>query len=259
MLQGENRAGKGQNCVAALGDLGNSIINGAAGALGNIVPGKMETNKKKDLITQLATQMKIEPEVAFAFAKVESGGALGRSSYVNGKVIIRFEENHMFVDIEKGNIKQFGLDVGKFPFYSSNRQEMTNKWFELGKQYGWSKKHDQDGDYKALSYLVSISEQFAYQCISTGTFQIMGVNYRMFGYQNAKQMYESFASSEEMQIRGFFTFVSKKGGGKCLAALQQKDFKTAAGYYNGFSTTQQDKYASKLQSNYEQYKNQGIA
>lgn len=256
--------GIGRDCVTALKDVVQSGKGVDTAKLGAVSAGSLQEDKKKSLISQLARQVGIEPEVALAFARVESGGALDRGSYKDGKVIIRFEDNHMFALLSnpkrKNEVEKYGVSLTDFPFYSLNRKEMEEKWWDLGRQIGWSKssRSNINNEYAMLNYIKKINEQFAYDTVSSGMFQVMGANCNALGYESPKQMYESFSASEEMQIRGFFTFIVKAKRG-CIDALKNKDFYTAAGLYNGKSSSQQPVYAQKLEGAYNYYKTQGIA
>jgi hypothetical protein len=132
---------------------------------------------------------------------------------------------------------------------------MKKKWEDMGLQNGWSHK-SQDGEYKALEYAIQINEEMAYQSISMGAFQVMGYYNKMMGFNSSKQLFQALSSSEELQVRIFFIYATKRS--VMLQALKDKNYLKAAQLYNGYSS-QAPLYASKIENHYNQYKRQGVA
>lgn len=239
----------GDNCVMALGDLLNNQGENLdmAARLGNNFPGSLNKDRKKKLIEELSVQLGLEPEIAAAFARIESGGRSGFSS--DGRVIIKFEP-HVFVNYAKS----FKVLHSLIPWSNNATSHMIQKWEDLGKIEGWSYYSNQEGQYKALRYAIKIHEELAYYSISSGMFQIMGFNHRKMGYSTAKNLFLGFQGSEELQLRSFFTFVTKTSG--LLAALKDKDYLKAARLYNGKG--KEVLYAQKIKNNYDIFKKNGI-
>ncbi|MEO5367123.1 MAG: D-alanyl-D-alanine carboxypeptidase family protein, partial [Magnetococcus sp. WYHC-3] len=237
------------NCVKQMGNIGgdNNLTTPT-----NTAPGKLASDKKKALIVELSNQLGVDPILVAAFAKVESGGGDGFDPKTK-KMIIRFEENHLFVETEK--YKSFGLSSTDIPWYDNTRAGMKAKWKQIMKENGWASR-SQANEYAMMEYSLKVNSDMTYKSVSAGQFQVMCVNYSMFGYKSAKEMFDAFAAGEENQIRGFFSFIAKKQsrGYTMLNALKAKDFLLCAQLYNGFST-QAPLYASKIEKNY----NKGMA
>lgn len=238
------------NCINSLGDTIKSGIDRLLG-INNDFPtgeGSMNDKDKKQLIEKLSVSLNIEPEVAYAFFKVESGGGGG---FCGDRPKIRFEP-HVFADPKR--IKQYGANVNDIPWFGGSASDMKKKWAAMGFKHG-SGCGNQEEEYKSLSYAIKINEQLAYAATSVGVAQILCDNYGLTGFSNPKEMFEAYSKSEEQQIIGFFKYCSKRAGGKLLQALREKDFVVAAKYYNGIGKEQL--YGSKLLSYYNSYKERG--
>lgn len=241
-------SGSNINCVTQVGTIVNSGEKESnLTGIGTNNPGILSKDKKRKLIEELAEQLGIEPELAQAFFTVESGGRSGFCD--SGLPLIRFEP-HVFADPKR--MKQFNVLSNQIPWTGNSSEERKRKWTELGKEKGWGHSSNCKGqsfEFKALEYAKTINEELAYQSISVGIAQVMGFNHNMFGFSSAKQMYQSFASSEEAQIKAFFVYVSKRQG--MLEATRSKDFMKMALLYNGKG--QEQLYASKIKNYFEQF------
>jgi len=220
-------------------------------------PGKPNTSgvlskeEKSDLIKRLSKQLGLEPEIAYAFLKVESGGRSGFCANT-GRPLIRFEP-HVFASPER--LKKWNIPESSIPWAGKTSSERKSRWEALGFKHG-SNCGTNEREYVALAAAIKIHEEHAYCSISVGAAQIMGFNYRLVGFKSAKEMFEAYCKSESEQIIGFFKFVQKRAGGKLLQALKNKDLVAAALLYNGRG--QQDLYASKIEKYYNEYKAKGL-
>lgn len=239
-----------ENCVKTLGNVVSSQEVKQVTAPQTKTKGSLDKSEKRKLIIELSREFDVEPEMVYAFFAVESGGKSGFDK-TTGKALIRFEP-HVFADPKR--MAKAGVSASRVPWAGNSSRERKEKWRALGYRHGTV--NDNTYDQIALNAALKINEELAYVSISTGAAQIMGFNHRAIGYKSAKEQYEAFAASEESQIRGFFTFVKNRGNGKMMEALKQKDFVTAALYYNGRG--KQELYGAKIKANYEKYKRTGL-
>lgn len=244
-----------ENCVKNLG----SVTAKSTGPLDSriTVPdwvrttGNLAASDRNAFIKKLSKELEIEPEMAYAFFMVESGGRPGINP-TNGKALIRFEP-HVFAHPKR--LVKYKVNPQRVPWAGKDSKERKEKWRALGFRHG-SNFQTNKYEYEALAAAIKIDEQMAYASISTGAAQIMGFNCRGIGYKTPKAQFEAFSSSEEAQIRGFFTFVQKRAGGKLLAAIKRNDFVTAALYYNGRG--KEKLYGAKIKKYYDMYKAKGL-
>jgi len=244
-----------ENCIKNLG----SVTAKSAGPLDSriTVPdwvrttGNLKANDRNTFIKKLSKELGIEPEMAYAFFMVESGGRPGINP-TNNKALIRFEP-HVFAHPKK--LAKYKVNPQRVPWAGKDSNERKAKWRALGYRHG-SNFQTNKYEYEALAAAIKIDEQLAYASISTGAAQIMGFNCKGIGYKTPKAQFEAFSSSEEAQIRGFFTFVQKRAGGKLLAAIKRNDFVTAALYYNGRG--KEKLYGAKIKKYYDLYKSKGL-
>lgn len=240
-----------ENCIGNLGNIistGNNFFIDDTNITSGNSKGMLTGEEKKLLIEQLSAQISIEPEVAYAFFQVESGGKPGFCA--NGRPLIRFEP-HVFSEPKR--MEKFGVSPSQVPWAGGNSRERREKWKRLGFQHG-STCGTNNKEYQALQYAIKINEQLAFASTSVGSAQILGFNYSLVGAKNPKDMFEQMANSEEYQIKAFFRFVQKRSG--LLEALRKRDFTMAATLYNGAG--REEIYAPRLASNYQAYKSRGI-
>lgn len=210
---------------------------------------RLTDEERISFIEILTNEFGIEVEIARAFFKIESNE---QAFCQNDNPLIRFEP-HVFADPKR--LIQFGVNAIEVPWAADTKYEMEQKWFALGFRHGTDCSTNYY-EYSNLDFACQINEELAYQSTSIGIAQIMGFNCNMVGYSTAKQMFLEFMKSEESQIKGFFKFIEKRSGGKLLEALREKDFITAARYYNGVGNEQ--KYGAKLEKYYLEYKGVSI-
>ena len=155
-------------------------------------------SKYGQLLETESKRLGITVSTCAAVLAVESSGNPFGS---DGRLIIRFED-HVFRDRS-----------GDKSFYASNG--------------------NQSNEYEVLELARQINENAAFESISMGMAQIMGFNYKLVGFDSAKEMFESFQYSDINQVIAFFRFIEFYKGGKLLTAAQTDDFSTFATYYNG--------------------------
>jgi hypothetical protein len=213
------------------------------GSIDRLMDGRMTDEERRNLISTLSAELEIEENVALAFFKVEGGGI---AFCQNGNPLIRFEP-HVFASPKR--MAQFGVKPSEVPWAADTDEERKQRWLALGFQHG-SNCSTNHYEWDNLQTAISIHEELAYQSTSIGLAQIMGFNHKSFGYSSAKKMFSTFCDNEEAQIKGFFDFVKTRENGALLTALKEKDWKTAARYYNGVG--QIDVYSEKLEKHYNQ-------
>lgn len=209
----------------------------------------MDDKDRLQLIVELSEKTGIQPELALAILRVETGGLPGFCD--NGKMLVRFEPQ-IFGDSQRQT--EYGYTA---PWSAPTTAEMKSKWELLGYSHGGTCDTNYL-DWDAFTAAQQINENGAYESTSYGMGQIMGFNYDKLGYKSAKEMYEAFSQSEEAQIRGVFSFIQSNKG--LLNAAQHNDFNTFAKYYNGEPQpcTRQSCYATKIEQYYDEYITKGL-
>jgi hypothetical protein len=88
----------------------------------------------------------------------------------------------------------------------------------------------------------AIDNEAAISSASYGTFQIMGLNYKLCGYNNVLEFYDNQFKKEVDHLRDLANFVTKRG---LLVHLQNQDWAKFAEGYNG-PAYKQNRYDEKL-------------
>lgn len=171
-------------------------------------------------IATIAAEYKLDPALAKAVLKIESGG---QAFAPDGRMIIRFE-NHIFA----GYVDRSTFDAHFRYNHASYKQHTGHQWRKDG---GWMDCHlSQEVEWNVFNYARGFSESAAIKSISMGAPQIMGFNYAQIGYEAPWAMFDAFSKSADAQVRGFFEFMSISGA---LARLQNEDLVGFAHIYNG--------------------------
>ena len=198
----------------------------------------IEEDLKKDYITdadfiKVAIDLNIELAAIKAIKEVESGG----KGMVNGVPTMLFE-GHIFWQ----QLKLRG--ISPYNHVSGNENILYPKWT---KKYYTSSNN---GEYQRLLKAIKINEEAAYASASYGLFQIMGNNYKLCGYNSAKEFYQALSKNEDNHLYAFVKFIKNRG---IDGYLRQKNWKKVAYYYNGpcYAANQ---YDLKLQNAYNRYK-----
>ena len=185
-----------------------------------------------DLI-QVAIKYNLELAVIKAIISVESNG----KSIQNGIPTMLFE-GHIFwqqLKIHK---------ISPYNYIKGNENILYQKWTK--KYYTGSN----NGEYNRLLKAININEEAAYESASYGLFQIMGYNYKICGYDSAKQFFRDLSVNEDNHLKAFIKFIEYN---KIIPYLQTKNWRKIAYLYNGPSYVQNN-YHIKLQQAYEKYK-----
>jgi hypothetical protein len=164
----------------------------------------------ESVVIETAKQYGIEPEVLMAFSQVESP----KGPYMpDGRPYILFEA-HVF----SRNCKPQGKYDDDHPTLS------TPRW--NSKLYGAGG----DWQYQRLQTAMLLDQSAALCACSWGSYQILGENWKMLGFQSVEEMVLYMVQSEANQFDCFIRFINRRG---IIAALRAKDWQTAAYKYNG--------------------------
>lgn len=189
-----------------------------------------------ETINEIAFELDIEPALIYAIVTVESDG---KFEIGDGKITVLFER-HWFYKLLK---KKYGYWFARETF--DGNPDICNP-----KSGGYGLYRDQ---YKRLAKAINIDMEVAHQSASFGAFQIMGFNYKLCGYDSAKEMSDAYHfNPENEQIRGFIEFVKNSSKGRLWEALEKRNFKEVARLYNG-SAYKKNNYDAKLQVAYLSY------
>lgn len=180
----------------------------------------------------------IEPRVAQAILKIESGG---RTHGEDGRPIIRFEA-HIFKTY-LGNDALWAEH-----FRTDSARPWVDQMWRPSPNDTWQMIHTgkQADEWATFDFAWRINAEAAAKSISMGAAQIMGFNHARIGYPSAKDMFKAFDSAS-MQTVGFINF--------CLSdpvlmdAMRRRDWRTIAARYNGTGAV--DTYAPLLEQAYK--------
>lgn len=195
---------------------------------------KMDNQKltEEDYI-DVSNQLNIPVACIKAIVEVESSGS-GFDKEGNIKLLF---EGHIFYKY----LKQNGYNADLIA--QENPDICYKKWSDRGNTYTLNQ-------FDRLKKAIKIDENIAYMSASYGLFQIMGFNYKLCGFENAKGMYQTFIVSEKNQLIGFCNFI--KSNKSMYNSLIKLDWSTFAKLYNGPSY-KQNKYDEKLKKAYDKY------
>lgn len=217
-----------------------------------------------------AENLKCEPEVLMAIAKVESGGrsAFWRLNQGDGAHIPAIlYERHYFSHLTGGKYDQDHPDISwpvgyrKKSLLGSSDQKMHDHKVEATDVYS-----DYATSYLRLVNAYRLDAEAALKSCSWGKFQIMGANFELCGVDTIKVFVGTICKSELGQIQLLSGFIQRKPQawknpknkklGKEISlwdAVKIKDWKAIAFNYNGpgYATYS---YDSQLHKAYESYK-----
>ena len=216
-------------------------VNGltADGIIGNKSWMKLiENDLKSGALTdadyiKAAVELNVEVAVLKAVKTVESGG----KAMQNGIPTMLFEGHVFWKQLQARKI-----DPNKYVKGNENILYKT-----------WTKKYytgRNAGEYARLQKAIKINEAAAYESASYGMFQIMGNNYKVCGYNSAKEFYQALCKSEDAHFYSFINFIKAKG---IVPYMQKKDWAQIAYRYNG-SCYKANKYDIKLAAAYLKFK-----
>jgi hypothetical protein len=181
----------------------------------------------KNLLTEQAGQLNIDPAVAVAVLVTESGGRAFDSA--TGRMIIRFENHQFFEYWGKHHVEQFNRH---FDFNRSPGNSWKNHQWRRDPNGEWLPCHPgpQAREWEVFEFARQLNEDAAIRSISMGAPQIMGFNHSTLGYSSPRTMFDAFQQSEEAQIDGLFRFIK---GQRLDEHLRAGDFLAFARRYNG--------------------------
>ena len=198
----------------------------------------IERDLKYDYITdadliKVAIDYDIELAVIKAIKSVESGG----KSIQNGIPTMLFE-GHVFWQ----QLKAKG--ISPYNYISGNENILYQKWTK--KYY----TNSNQGELNRLKKAIKINEAAAFESASYGMFQIMGLNYKVCGYNSAKEFFNALCENEDNHLYAFVKFIKYKG---IIPYLKTKNWRKIAYLYNGAAYAQNN-YHIKLEQYYNKYK-----
>lgn len=180
-----------------------------------------------------AIDLNVEVAVLKAIKTVESGG----KAIQNGIPTMLFEGHVFWKQLEARKINPNN--------YVKGNENILYKT--------WTKKYytgRNNGEYERLKKAIKINEAAAYESASYGMFQIMGNNYKVCGYNSAKEFYEDLCKNEDAHFYSFIKFIKAKG---IVPYMQKKDWSQIAYRYNGPSY-KKNNYHKKLADAYNKFK-----
>lgn len=176
--------------------------------------GKAEAITKRH-IAALADKLRVHPADLEAISVVESGGF---GWFRDGRMKILNEKHWVYKTCSK---KNRNLLV--------NKGLARRRWISP-KNGGYKEQNAATARYKIFAAIRAIDRIAAYKSISMGTYQIMGFNAEICGFESAEDMFNAFLESEANQLKAFSNFLVSK---KMVKHLRARDFNTCEKIYNG--------------------------
>lgn len=180
------------------------------------------------LIESLIDQYDIKMDITM-IGKIIYVESQGNGYDDTGRMFIRFE-NHKFLerilvsqDAEM-NRKEFEK------YFECNSGSWRNQKIKIGEEFvplhPTGTINDNDLQYTALNYAMFIDTEAAYQSISMGIGQILGINYESAGYESAQEMYVDMSQGYSNQIEAMIRHIKNTG-------LDEKSLEEIFEIYNG--------------------------
>ncbi len=205
-------------------------------------------NRYGGLLEALSQALGIEPAVAVATLAVESGG---QAFAADGRMIIRFENHVFYNQWGKHNQEKFAQH-----FTYNNTQSWTGHKWRPSPDQPWQPPNlpdfhgNQSREWEVFNFAATLDDSAAKMSISMGAPQIMGFNFGLIGFASVQDMFTAFTQGERNQMIGFFDFV-RYVSPNAVKALQTRDFRTFAAYYNG--SGQAVMYGNLIQTAYDAF------
>lgn len=188
-------------------------------------------SSNKELVEQdfidAAKLLNVEIEAIKAVTAVESNGG---GFFEDGRPKILFEA-HLY-----GKLTNHIYD-------SSNPNISCIKWDKTLYKGGIK-------EYDRLKEAINLNREAALKATSFGLFQILGMNYKICGFESVDKFVEAQVKSEGKQLESFVKFVKNN---KLDQYLKDKNWAEFTRHYNG--PGQVELYSSKLQQAYNKAKN----
>lgn len=152
--------------------------------------------------------------------------ALGKGYLPDGRVKILFEGHRLWKILNKKGVPENKL-VGAASKYPN---VLYKKWDR--KQYkGGAAEWDRMSEAYLVCDFLNIGRPTALEAASYGSFQIMGENHKLCGYESAHEMLAAYNNKgESEQLDSFIRFVKSK---KIDGYLRNKQWAKFANAYNG--------------------------
>ena len=183
-------------------------------------------------IWELSQEINVDPAVIDGIGKTESAG---NGWFPNGQIKI-LPEPHKFYEYLPKNKRIQAIKEG-----------LATRSYDETKATGHYKRmtNGPAPRYALLEKWIAFDEPAAYMAISSGTFQLMGFNFKACGFGSAREMFLDFCASEAHQLRAFVNFVKSQSGG--LTSLRTQDYDKIELLYNGGG--QNGAYAKQMRIN----------
>jgi len=166
-----------------------------------------------------------------------------------GRPIILYEP-FVFGDLTKNKFDGATVIINNVIYpLSLNRNKI--KWSIQVAKYG-----PQSVQYDKLDAAEKLDIDAAYKCCSWGRFQILGMNYKLCGYETLDNFLSDMFNSEKYHLLAFINFIKKR---KLDKYLIEKNWIKFAESYNGKmqnkgTETIVDDYSYKLEMAYKKFK-----
>lgn len=192
-------------------------------------------------IEKVANENNIEPCLILSIIKNETGSWLGERGYLkDGRPMILFE-SHLFWK----HLKNEGKDPNAL--YEKYKSILTPRWnAEARSKYRVGAK-----EYERLDLAWSISKRAALKSASYGIFQLLGENYKEYGFEEVEFFLDEILENPISQVDIWLKYAKKYN---ILDALRNKDWARAARLYNG-PGFEKNSYHTKLEKHYNECKN----
>ncbi len=167
----------------------------------------------------LAKELACHPANLEAIANVESRGF---GWFKDGRIKILFEK-HIFYKQLRGKANQAKRA-------KAIRLGLARRRFISPSRGGYKDQRGASSRYKLLKMAMEIDEAAALKSISMGTYQIMGFNYEVCGFESVRHMWGSFLDGERAQLEAFANFLKSR---KLVQAIRDGNFALVEKRYNG--------------------------
>ncbi|HVK52862.1 MAG TPA: N-acetylmuramidase domain-containing protein [Pseudoxanthomonas sp.] len=178
---------------------------------------------------ELAKRLEADVAALKAIASVESAGS-GFLPDQRPKVLF---EGHVFHRLTAG---RFGLTHPKLSYPKWNR-----------KMYAGSAS----GEWERLEQAATLDVAAAMQAASWGTFQIMGFNYALCGFDSVGRFVEAHSRDAESQAEAFANLIGRPRS-PLIGPLRDKDWAAFARLYNG-PGFRENRYDTKMAEAYARF------
>ncbi len=181
--------------------------------------------------TKIAQSLGVDEACLHAVADVESSGS-GFMAPPSDLPKVLFE-GHVFHRLTKGR-------------FATARPDLSYPHWDRSKYSGTTA-----GEWKRLDAATGLDRKAAFQSASWGTFQIMGFNYPLCGFDDVETFVAAHKAGAEEQLGAFARFIARPA---FINALRSKNWRSFATAYNGPGYAK-NHYDSKLSVAYARHQN----